>query len=70
MPHQEKWYLLRYPLGLSFFGLSSKYRQHLIEEYYLMAKFLRTSYSDFYRMPTFERKFLINKIVEHNTPKN
>jgi hypothetical protein len=35
-----------------------------------MAKFLRTSYSDFYRMPTFERKFLINKIVEHNTPKN
>jgi hypothetical protein len=34
-----------------------------------MAKFLRTSYSDFMVMPTYVRKYLVNKIVELNTPK-
>jgi hypothetical protein len=34
-----------------------------------MAKFIRTSYSDFNEMPTYVRKFLINRIIEDNTPK-
>jgi hypothetical protein len=34
-----------------------------------MAKFIRTSYSDFNEMPTYVRKFLINRILEDNTPK-
>jgi hypothetical protein len=55
-------------LGLSFFGLFSNYRQLLIEEYYLMSKFIRTSYRDFNEMPTYVRKFLINRIIEDNTP--
>jgi hypothetical protein len=33
-----------------------------------MAKFLRTSWSDFLIMPTYSRKYLINKIIEYNTP--
>jgi hypothetical protein len=34
-----------------------------------MAKFIRTSYTDFNEMPTYVRKFLINRIIEDNTPK-
>jgi hypothetical protein len=55
--------------GLNFFGLSSSYKETLIEEFYFLAKFIRINYSDFYRMPTFERKHLIKRIVEDNTPK-
>jgi hypothetical protein len=34
-----------------------------------MAKFLNTSWSDFLIMPTYSRKYLVNKIIEYNTPK-
>ena len=40
-----------------------------MDDYYMMANFLRTSYSDFMTIPTFQRKYLINKIIEYNTPK-
>jgi hypothetical protein len=35
-----------------------------------MAKILRFSYTEFLNIPTYARKFLINKIIEENTPKN
>jgi hypothetical protein len=35
-----------------------------------MAKFLRTSYSDFMVMPTYVRKYLVDKIVELNSSKD
>jgi hypothetical protein len=57
------------PLGLIFFVLSSNYRQNLIDEYYILSKFIGTSYFDFLIMPTYFRKVLVNKIIEHNTPK-
>jgi hypothetical protein len=57
------------PLGWSFFALSSNYRQLLIDEYYALGKFIGTSYSDFLIMPTYFRKYLIEKIIEINTPK-
>jgi hypothetical protein len=58
------------PLGLIFFALSSDYHQLVLDEYYLMAKFLRTSWSDFLIMPTYVRKYLINKIIKLNTQKD
>jgi hypothetical protein len=56
-------------LGWSFFGLSSNYLTILMDDYYTMAHFLGTSYSDFMIIPTFQRKYLINKILEYNSPK-
>jgi len=33
-----------------------------------MSKFIKISYTDFYIMPTYVRKYLIDKIIEDNTP--
>jgi hypothetical protein len=41
----------------------------MLDEFYLMARFIRTSYPEFLTMPTYVRKYLIQKIVETNTPK-
>lgn len=57
-------------LGLNFFALSSNYRQYLIDEYFLLSKVLRTGYQDFSLMPTYVRKYLVNKIIEISTPEN
>jgi hypothetical protein len=40
----------------------------MIDEYYALGKFLGTSYSDFLVMPTYFRKYLVDKIIEHNKP--
>jgi len=32
-----------------------------------MGKFLHTSYTDFLNLPTYSRKYLINKIMEYHT---
>jgi hypothetical protein len=53
-------------LGWSFFGLSSDYQAHLLTEYYILAKILRTQYSEFLKIPTYVRRFLIDKIIEDN----
>ena len=42
----------------------------MIEEFYLMSGKLGTSYDDFYKMPTYVRKYLINRIIENSTPKS
>ncbi len=54
------------PLGLTFFALSSEYREIILDEYYLLSKMLHTSWSDFLSMPTYVRKYLINKIITIN----
>jgi hypothetical protein len=59
-----------YPLGLSFFALSSDYVKYLIDEFYILARFLRMSYTDYLNIPTYIRKYLIDKIIEDNTPKD
>jgi sulfur relay (sulfurtransferase) DsrC/TusE family protein len=58
------------PSGLSFFGLSSNHKQNLTEEFYFLAKFIRMQYSEFMVLPTYVRKYIINRIIEDNTPKN
>jgi hypothetical protein len=55
--------------GVEFFGLSSNHKQLLIEEYYFLARFIRLSYTEFHIMPTYMRKYLIDRIIEDNTPK-
>jgi hypothetical protein len=56
--------MFKSPLGLNFFGLSSNYIKFLNEEFYYLSKFLRTQYSEFLTIPTYIRKFLLNKIIE------
>lgn len=53
-------------LGWSFFALSSNYQKHLLDEIYYLVKFARFSYRDIMTMPTYERKFFINKLIEEN----
>jgi len=57
-------------LGLSFFGLSIDYRKVLSDEYYYFTKFLNVSYTDFLLLPTWLRKYMLDKLIEDNTPKN
>jgi hypothetical protein len=59
-----------FPLGRSFFALSSNYVKYLIDEFYILARFLRMSYPDYLNIPTYIRKYLIDKIIEDNTPKD
>jgi hypothetical protein len=54
------------PLGWNFFGLSSDYRTYLLDEYIFLARTLRMSYSDFRILPTYERKYIIDKVIEQN----
>jgi hypothetical protein len=56
-------------LGWSFFGLSSNHSKFLLDEFYYLAKYLRTSYNEFLKLPTYIRKYLLDKIIEENTPK-
>jgi hypothetical protein len=42
----------------------------MIDEYFALGKFIGTSYSDYLVMPTYFRKYLIDKIIELNTPKD
>jgi hypothetical protein len=54
-------------LGSTFFALSSSYSKYLLDEFFLLAKHLRISYTEFNTIPTYVRKYLINKIIEVNT---
>lgn len=51
-------------LGWNFFGLSSEYRKHIIDEFDILAQHRNISYSDFMILPTYIRKYLINKLFE------
>jgi hypothetical protein len=52
------------PLGLNFFGLSSSYTLTLNEEFFYLAKYLRIQYSEFLSIPTYVRRFLIEKLID------
>jgi len=57
-------------LGRSFFGLSSEYRVAMLDEIYYLCKMVNMTYSDVMTMPTYERKFFINKLIEEIDKKN
>jgi hypothetical protein len=51
-------------LGWNFFGLSYQYKTTLLDEFYYFSRIFRTQYSEFMNMPTYVRRYLINKYVE------
>jgi hypothetical protein len=55
---------------MNFFGLSSDYGKYLIDEFKFLAKMINLSYSDFLKMPTYMRKYLVDSTIEDNTPNN
>jgi len=55
--------------GWSFFGFSSDYRVSLLNEFYIMSRHMTVTYSDFLTMPTFTRRFLLDKLVDEFTQK-
>jgi len=50
--------------GQSFFVLSSDYKRTMLDEFYYLSKHVNMSYLDMMFMPTFERKYFINKLSE------
>jgi hypothetical protein len=58
------------PLGLNFFGLSSNHKKTTLDEFYYLIKFANFSYSDVMNMPTFERRYFIDKLVEEYEKKS
>jgi len=57
-------------LGLSFFVLSSNYKKTMLEEIYYLCRHVNMTYTDCMSMPTFERKFFVNMLIEEFNKKN
>jgi hypothetical protein len=57
-------------LGWSFFGLSSENRKALLDEIYYMTKHANFTYSDVMVMPTYERKYFLEKLVDEYEKRN
>jgi hypothetical protein len=49
---------------LNFFVLSSRYKKVLLDEIYYLTKLANFSYNDIIKMPTFERKYFMDKLTE------
>ncbi len=56
--------MLTSPLGWNFFGLSSKYSKIILEEYFYLAKYIHMQYGEFMKIPTYVRKYLVEKLIE------
>jgi hypothetical protein len=52
------------PLGLNFFVLSSRYKKVLLDEIFYLTKLAGFTYFDLMGMPTFERKYFMQKLTE------
>ena len=42
----------------------------MLDEFYYLSKYANISYGDIRTMPTFERKYFVNKLVEEFTKQN
>jgi len=58
------------PLGSNFFALSSNYQKTLLDESYYLVKHANFTYYDVKNMPTFERKFFIDKLFKEFEKRN
>jgi len=58
--------------GLSFFDLSSdpNFKRNQLDEFYYLSRHAHFSYGDMLKMPVFERKYFINKLIEEFEKKN
>jgi hypothetical protein len=50
-------------LGLNFFGLSISNRKDILDEIYYLTKLIGFTYTEVLNMPTFERKYFIDKLI-------
>jgi len=57
-------------LGLSFFVLSSDYKKSMLQEIYYLCRHVNMTYTDGMTMPTYERKFFVNMLIEEFNKKN
>ena len=55
-------------LGRSFFGLSSKHISNILEEFFYLSKQNSIQYSEFLKIPTYVRRFLIDKLIKDISP--
>jgi hypothetical protein len=51
-------------LGQSFFDLSSNNKKIILDEIYYLSKYVNMTYTELMKIPTYERKYFINKLVE------
>jgi len=49
---------------LNFFVLSSNHKKNLMDEIYYLSKHANFSYFDIINMPTFERMYFVDKLIE------
>jgi len=62
--------MLKSLLGQSFFVLSSDYKKSMLQEIYYLCRHVNMTYTDCMIMPTYERKFFINTLIEEFNKKN
>jgi hypothetical protein len=51
-------------LGRNFFVLSSNFKKNQLDEIYLLVKHANFSYRDVVRMPIFERRYFVEKLID------
>ena len=56
--------MLKSPLGWSFFGFSSDYRKFQLDEFFILSRDLHMSWTDFQKMPTYARRYIVDKLIE------
>jgi hypothetical protein len=56
--------MLTLTLGLNFFGLSSDYRKYMDDEFFALSRTINLTYTDYYKLPTYSRRYFINKLIE------
>jgi len=55
-----------FPSESIFSGFNIEYHKHLLDEIYFLIKYGRFSYADIYSMPTYQRKYFLDKMLEEN----
>lgn len=50
--------------GQSFFGFSSDYAKYQLDEFYVLATNMHLSWTDFMRMPSYARRYFVDKVIE------
>ncbi len=58
-----------YQSASPFFGLGNDYREHLLEEIFVLNQRMNMSYDDVMHLPIRFRKWFIDRLIKANQPK-
>jgi hypothetical protein len=61
---------VNYPSQPSFFGLTSNYKKEMLYEMYILIKHGNYSYSDLLIMPVYERKLMLDFLIDEAEERN